>query len=102
MAMNEGSVSISASGVASGSGLAKEIYDEMESETNFGTLLPPQQAVPKEQLAVLARAMAKVVPHIANNAVVTTTVGAGINVLVDTQSGAGATTGTGTGTGTVE
>lgn len=85
-------------------GCAGEVFDAMEANQDYGdtpVTNPPAYAAARQQIANLALAVAKVIPHIVANAQVSTTVAAGITVSVDPNSGQGATNGTGTGTGTV-
>ena len=71
MAMNAGSVSISGAGVATGVGLAKEIFDDY-LPTVPGIPAGPLGAAAKQQLANLCNSVAsKTVAHIMTNAVVT-------------------------------
>lgn len=90
MAMVPGSVSVDGSGVASGAGFAKQMYDVLEAGTDFGAAVPPGLAVSKTQLAVLCNAAAKLIEHVATNSVVSTT-----------DAGTSPIAWTGTGTGTV-
>jgi hypothetical protein len=105
MAMLEGTVTIDpVTAVASGAGAAKEIFDVMDSGMSYpGTLTPVAKAAAREQLAVLARAVAKIVPHIVSHAVVTASVASGIPVSTAGTAAAqtGATTAPGAATGTV-
>ena len=100
MAMSEGSITINpVTGTASGSGLAKEIFDELDSATDYGTVTGASLAAAKEQVAAIFRACAKVVPHIVSNAVVSTTISLGTTANGVTAGGAsvpvtGSTTGT--------
>ena len=104
MAMQEGSVTINPStGAATGSGCAKEIFDALDGSQDYQELVANQLAVAREQISVMARAVAKVIPHIKSNAEVNTdvdtTVAAGIPVQVVVATGTGATNGLGSGSG---
>jgi hypothetical protein len=67
MAMSEGTVTIDGSGNATGDGCAKEIFDELDAGQDYGPLTGTELQTAKEQVAVVARAIAKVIPHIVNN-----------------------------------
>lgn len=95
MPLLAGAVTISAAGVASGVGLAKEIYDDY---------LPKVSTIPagaagvtsKQQLADLCNSFAsKTLAHIMANALVTTPLG--VLVQVTPATGTGATTAPGLG-----
>ena len=102
MAMIQGTVVVDPlTGSVGGSGLALEVFTVLEAGQDFGGLTGPSLAAAKEQLAVIARAVAVVVPHIQINALVTTTVATAIPVAVTPSTGIGATTSPGTGTGSV-
>ena len=104
MAMLEGTVVINpATGSASGVGAAKEVFDAMDAGQDYQGLSGSELAVAREQIAVQARAIAKIIPHIVANAQVTTTVAPGIAVATAGTAAAqtGSTTAPGTGTGTV-
>lgn len=73
MPMIPGSVSIDPAGTATGTGYAKEVYDELESGTDFGALGPPGLVTAKKQLADIANACAALITHVQSNAVVSTT-----------------------------
>lgn len=107
MAMIAGSVTVTA-GVATGTGLSKEIYDAIAAGITFsGT---PADQSGKANIATMANAIGQaVVAHIVAHAAVSTTVtgtaAAPIAVAVVPATGLGATTApgtvTGSGTGTV-
>lgn len=106
MAMLEGTVVIdpTTGNVTSKSGAAGEVFDAMEVGQDYGDLAatnPIAYAAAREQIAVLAKAVAKIIPHITTNAQVsvTTTVGFPIPVQVVPATGTGGTTGPGTGSG---
>jgi hypothetical protein len=100
MALNAGSVTINASGNATGSGLALALHGLLV--VGFG--VSPAQApnnVPgaQQQIASLANAIAAaVVAHITANAVVTVAAGIPVTTNGSATTQAGATTATGTGT----
>ena len=91
MPMVAGSVSISGGGVASGTGFAKQMYDDLEAGTDFQGISGGALAVAKNQLATLANAAATLITHVQSNSAVTT---------IDDGS-AGAIPWAGGGTGTV-
>lgn len=108
MPMLEGSLSINSStGVVTvKTGAVGEVFDVLVAGSNFGTLQstnPPAYAAALNQLAVLARAVAKIIPHIKVNAVASSTVASGILVATAGTAAAqtGSTTSVGTATGTV-
>jgi len=106
MAMLEGNVSIDpvTGNILTKTGCAGEVFDAMEAGQDYGdtpSTNPPAYAAARQQIANLAKAVAKVIPHIKSNAEVSTTVAAGIGVSVDPNSGTGSTNSTGSGTGTV-
>lgn len=106
MPMLEGTIQIDpvTGNIITKTGAAGEVFDAMESGQDYGDLAvtnPPAYANARNQLANMAKAVAKLIPHIQTNAVVTTTVAAGINVQVDPNTGIGATNATGSGSGTV-
>lgn len=100
MAMSEGSISVNpVTAAVTGSGAAKEVYDELASSLSFPPSMPlPAQAIAKEQLAAIARAIAKIVPHIQANAVVTVASGIAVSTTGTAAAQTGTTTTTGTGT----
>ena len=92
MPMLEGTIVINpVTAVVTGSGAAKEIFDVMNDGTDYQGITGPELAVAKEQLALLARAVAKIIPHITSNALVT--VAAGIT-LTTTAPATGSTNST--------
>ena len=107
MPMLQGSVTIDpTTGADVSIGAAGEVFAVLDAGSNYGSLPtsnPAAYAAAREQLAVMARAIAAIIPHIQANAVVTTVVAAGIPVA--TAGTAAAQTGTtvspGSGTGTV-
>lgn len=108
MAMLEGSIVInSATGaVTTKTGAAGEVFDVLVAGSSFGTLSvdnPPAYAAALNQLAVMARAIAKIIPHIRTNGVVSATVAAAIPVSTAGTAAAqtGATTAPGSATGTI-
>lgn len=106
MPMLEGTIQIDpvTGNIVTKTGAAGEVFDAMESGQDYGDLAvtnPPAYANARNQLANMAKAIAKIIPHIQNNAEVSTTVAAGITVSVDPNTGQGATNAPGTGTGTV-
>lgn len=87
-------------------GAAGEVMDVLVAGSSFGTLQatnPVAYAKALEQLAVMARAIAKIIPHIKVNASVSSTVASGIPVSTAGTASAqtGSTTGTGSASGTV-
>jgi len=108
MAMLEGVIAINpATGVVTTkTGAAGEVFDVLVAGSDFGTLQatnPPAYAAALGQLAVMARAIAKIIPHIKTNATVSATVASGIAVSTAGSASAqtGTTTATGSATGTV-
>jgi hypothetical protein len=106
MAMIESVIQINpATGtVITSTGAAGAVFDAMDATQDYGTLPavnPPAYAATREQIANLARAVAKIVPYIQTSAVVSTTVASGIAVSVDPVTHDGSTTAAGSGTGTV-
>lgn len=100
MPMLEGSIVINSSTgvVTTKTGAAGEVFDVLVAGSNFGTLQatnPPAYAAALNQLAVLARAVAKIIPHIKTNAVVPS------GIAVSTAGTAAAQTGATTAPGTV-
>lgn len=67
MAMNKGSVTIAGNGSASGSGLAKELYDAHLPKVDFSGLTGAATVPAKEQLADLMETISEVVTHIVTN-----------------------------------
>lgn len=104
MAMVEGSVTVNpATGSVVKSGCCGEVFDVLLAGSDFGTLQvdnPPAYAAAVEQLAVLARAIAKVIPHVQTNAVVTTSVTV-TSVSGVTTGGGVSGPGSGSGSGTI-
>jgi hypothetical protein len=95
MSLFAGAVSVSAAGVASGIGLAKEIFDDYLPKV-AGIPVGPIGATAKQQIADLCNSIAqKTVSHIMTNAVVTTPPGVPVTVAVP--AGTGATTAPGVG-----
>jgi len=90
MTMVKGSVVVSPSGVASGTGFAKQVYDVLEAGTDFQGIVGTQLQSAKLLIASLANAAAELIPYVAANALVTTT-----------DTGATPIAWTGTATGTV-
>lgn len=105
MAMTEGSIVINPTTgvVTTQTGAAGEVFAVLVAGNDLSSLAsnPVAKAKALEQLAVLARAVAKLVPHIQVNASVSATVAAGIAVTVTPATGSGSTIATGTATGTV-
>ena len=96
MPLIPGAVSVNAAGVASGVGLAKELYDGYLPSVG-GIPAGPLGAQSKKQIADLCNTFAQVtVAHIIANAVVT--VPPGVLVSVAFPAGTGATSGPGVGT----
>lgn len=92
MPLVAGSVSVDpVTGVVTGSGFARDVYDDLEAATNFQGMILPGLAVAREQLAVIANASAVLIDHVTANATVAT---------VDDGTG-GAVSWAGSGTGTV-
>lgn len=106
MAMLEGVIEINplTGATVVKTGCAGVVFDAMEAGQNYGNLAasnPVAYAEAREQIANLARAVAKVIPYIVSNADVNVTVPAGVAVQVTPASGTGATTAPGNGTGGV-
>jgi len=95
MTMLAGTVSVNGAGIASGVGLAKELYDNYAP--TLGVPAGPLGATSKQQIASLCNSFAQtVVQHIITNAVVT--VPPGVAVTVAVPAGTGATVAPGVGT----
>jgi len=107
MAMLEGSIVINSTTgvVTTKTGAAGEVFDVLVAGNDLSSLAsnPVAKAKALEQLAVMARAIAKIIPHVRTNGVVSTTVAAGITVATTGTAAtqAGATTSVGAGTGTI-
>jgi hypothetical protein len=107
MAMVEGSIVINAlTGVVTTStGAAGEVFDVLVEGNDLSSLdaNPVAKAKALEQLAVMARAIAKIIPHIKDNATVSATVASGIAVstIGSATAQTGTTTATGSASGTV-
>ena len=100
MAMLEGVITINAAtGVATTkTGAVGEAFDVLDAAQSWGTLAatnPIAYAKAREQLAVLARAIAKMIAHVKTNAVVPA------GIAVSTTGTAAAQTGATTAVGTV-
>ena len=67
MAMTEGSVSIDATGAATGTGAAKEVFDALDATIDYGTLTGTDLQGAKQRTADLCNAIAKIIPHITTN-----------------------------------
>jgi len=67
MAMTEGSVTVDATGTASGSGAAKEVFDALDATIDYGTLTGTDLQGARQRTADLANAIAKIIPHITTN-----------------------------------
>ena len=108
MAMIQGSVSINPSnGAASGSGVAKEIFDALDSTIDYQGLSGAALYDARNPIANLCNAVALVIPHIQTHAVVSTSVetavqlGTTANGVTSGNASAtvtGSTKGSGTGT----
>jgi hypothetical protein len=82
MAMNKGTITINADGSASGSGLAKELYDVHLPKVNFGGLVGAATVPAKQQIADLLMTISEVVTHIVTNGkAVVSTSDAGLQLL---------------------
>ncbi len=108
MAMTEGTIVINSTTgvVTTKTGAAGEVFDVLVAGSDFGTLPatnPPAYSKALVQLAVMARAIAKIIPHIKTNAQVSATVASGIAVSTTGTASAqtGTTTATGSASGTV-
>jgi hypothetical protein len=106
MPMLEGTIQIDpvTGNIVVKTGAAGEVFDALESGQDYGDLAvtnPPAYANARNQIANMAKAVAKIIPHIQTNAVVSTTVAVGIGVSVDPNTGIGATNSTGAGSGSV-
>lgn len=107
MPMIQGSVTIDpTTGAAVPIGAAGEVFAVLDAGSNYGSLQstnPAAYAAAREQLAVMARAIAVLIPHIQTNGVINTTVAPGIAVATAGTAAAqvGATTAPGTGIGTI-
>lgn len=105
MAMLEGTVTINSTtgAVTASTGAAGMVFDELKNNTNFGTLQatnPQAYAAALQQLAVIARAVAKIIPHIKSNAQLSGAVVAS-GIPVSTTGTESAQTGATTATGNV-
>ena len=97
MAMVPGSVSISALGVASGVGLAKEMFDDYLPKV-AGIPAGPLGAVAKGQLADLFNSIAqKTIAHVLANATTVTPSGVAVATTGTAAAQTGATTAPGVG-----
>jgi hypothetical protein len=67
MAMSKGTITIAADGSASGSGLAKELYDVHLPKVDFGGLTGAATVTAKRQIADLLTTVSEVVTHIVAN-----------------------------------
>jgi hypothetical protein len=67
MAMDKGSITINGDGSATGSGLAKELYDVHLPKVDFGVLVGAETVTAKQQLADLFETISEVVTHITTN-----------------------------------
>lgn len=67
MAMDKGSIMIAADGSASGSGLAKELYDAHLPKVDFGGLTGAATVNAKQGMADLFETISEVVTHIVTN-----------------------------------
>ena len=75
MAMSKGAVTINPStGVASGSGASKEMFDALDATIDYQGLEDGDIAAARQQLADLTNAIAVIIDHIKNNAVVSSTI----------------------------
>ena len=107
MAMLEGVIVINPATavVTTKTGAAGEVFDVLVAGNDLSSLSanPVAKAKALEQLAVMARAIAKIVTHVKNNATVSATVASGIAVSTAGTASAqtGSTTATGTASGTV-
>lgn len=100
MPLVAGTVSINGAGVASGAGMARELYDALESAYGIAPASVPAN-VPgaQEQLAVMANVIASVVVnHIVANGLITVAAGIPVATAGSASAQSGATTGPGTGT----
>lgn len=103
MPMLEGTVTINPTTgtVIAQLGAAGEAFAVLDAGADYGTLSstnPAAYAAAREQLAVLARAIAKVVVHIVTNAQVTTPPGVAVATAGTAAAQTGATTAPGIGT----
>jgi hypothetical protein len=94
--------------VSTSTGAAGAVFDELNSLQVYGTVTGPSLATAREQLADVARSVAKMITYIQSNAVVSTTTSSTVTVTsvsgVTTGvgvSGPGTGSASGTGTGTV-
>jgi hypothetical protein len=95
MPLNPGAVSVDAAGIATGVGLAKEIYDDYLPKVD-GIPSGPLGAQSKKQIADMCNSFAqKTLAHVVANAVATTPPGVAVQVAVP--AGTGATTAPGVG-----
>lgn len=99
MAMSEGSVTVDpVTAVVTGSGAAKDVFDALDAGTSYPmTLTLSAKAAAREQLANLARAVAKIIPHIVAHAVVDVASGIPVSSTVTGGTASGSTTSDGTG-----
>ena len=105
MPMLEGLVVINplTGAVTTATGAAGEVFNIMNTGQDYGTATGVTLYQARERVAVLARAVAKIIPHIQVNAVVSTTVSTTVAPLIPVTvvpaTGVGTTTGPGTGSG---
>lgn len=101
MAMTRGSVTINpTTGSASGTGVAKEIFDVYDATIDYQGLTGTNLAQARKQIADLCNSVAYVIDHIKTNAVVDTDIQVGSLANGVTAGGATANV-TGTTLGTV-
>ena len=73
MAMTQGNVTVDATGTASGSGAAKEVFDSLDSTVDYGTVTGTELQSARQKVADLANAISEIIPHIVTNAKATIT-----------------------------
>lgn len=73
MSLTKGNVTISGSGVVSGAGFARQVYDLLEAATDFQGVAGSTLATAKRQLAAIANAAAVTIDQITQHATVSTT-----------------------------
>jgi len=75
-------------------GCAGEVFGVLDAATDYGAFVGPDKAKARTGVATLAKAVAKVIPHIVTNAQVTTTI-TPADVALQTSTAPGSPTGPG-------
>ena len=67
MAMTQGSVTVDATGTATGTGAAKEVFDVLDATIDYGPLTGTDLQSARQRTADLANAISAIIPHIVTN-----------------------------------